>query len=134
MLNRNLNLQRYKVLFVTGNFSGILKRLHRRFTELEIRRGFTSQLMTISKKLTQSDKLEHNPMLYEDSTDGQVHLAGVEASGTRVRITALLTWVVEDHLFQHLAGECLPISTRFFMFSSIIPSSMCINAKKFLSP
>ncbi|MDD1753373.1 MAG: hypothetical protein LUQ38_09845 [Methanotrichaceae archaeon] len=44
----NLNLQRFKVLFVTGNYSGILSRLHRRFTELEIRRGFTTfQLMTI---------------------------------------------------------------------------------------
>ena len=28
MLNRNLNLQLYKVLFVTGNYSGILSRLH----------------------------------------------------------------------------------------------------------
>ena len=37
MLNRNLNLQLFKVLFVIGNYSGILSRLHRRFTELEIR-------------------------------------------------------------------------------------------------
>ncbi|MDD1752537.1 MAG: hypothetical protein LUQ38_05540 [Methanotrichaceae archaeon] len=52
MLNRNLNLQRYKVLYVTGNFSGILSRLHRRFTELEIRRGFTTfQLMTILEEV-----------------------------------------------------------------------------------
>jgi len=42
MLNRNLNLQRFEVLFVTGDFSGILSRLHRRFTELEIRQGFTT--------------------------------------------------------------------------------------------
>jgi hypothetical protein len=48
MLNRNLNLQRFKVLFITGNYSGILSRLYRRFTGLEIRRGFTTfQLMTI---------------------------------------------------------------------------------------
>ncbi|MDD1757937.1 MAG: hypothetical protein LUQ22_04310 [Methanotrichaceae archaeon] len=48
MLNCNLNLQRFEVLFVTGDFSGILSRLHRRFTELEIRQGFTTfQLMTI---------------------------------------------------------------------------------------
>jgi hypothetical protein len=39
MLNRNLNLQRFKVLFVTGNFSGILSRLHRRLMELKIRRN-----------------------------------------------------------------------------------------------
>jgi hypothetical protein len=48
MLNRNLNLQRFKVLYVTGNFSGFLSRLYRKFTKLEIRRGFTTfQLMTI---------------------------------------------------------------------------------------
>jgi hypothetical protein len=33
VLNRNLNLQRFKVLFVTGNYSGILSRLHRGFKE-----------------------------------------------------------------------------------------------------
>jgi len=40
-LNRNLNLQRFKVLYVTGNSSAILSRLDRRFEVLEIRRGFT---------------------------------------------------------------------------------------------
>ena len=42
MLNHNLNLRRYKVLFVTGNYSGILSRPHRRFTKLEIKCGFTT--------------------------------------------------------------------------------------------
>ena len=65
MLNRNLDLQRYKVLYVTGNFSGILSRLHRRFTELEIRRGFTTfQLMTILEEACHSMIIEHDPMLY----------------------------------------------------------------------
>ncbi|MDD1758938.1 MAG: hypothetical protein LUQ22_09440 [Methanotrichaceae archaeon] len=71
MLNRNLNLQRFKVLFVTGNFSGILSRLHRRFTELEIRRGFTTfQLMTILEEACHSlIIIEHDPILYEDSAE-----------------------------------------------------------------
>ena len=71
MLNRNLNLQRYKVLYVTGNFSGILSRLHRRFTELEIRRGFTTfQLMTILEEAHHSlIIIEHDPILYEDSRE-----------------------------------------------------------------
>ena len=65
MLNRNLNLQRYKVLYVTGNFSGILSQLHRRFTELEIRRGFTTfQLVTILEEAYHSVIVEHDPMLY----------------------------------------------------------------------
>ena len=71
MLNRNLNLQLFKVLFVTGNYSGILSRLHRRFTELEIRRGFTTfQLMTILEEAHHSlIIIEHDPMLYEDAQE-----------------------------------------------------------------
>jgi len=50
MLNRNLNLQRYKVIYVTGNFSGILSatsKVHR----VGDRRAFTKfKLMTIPKK------------------------------------------------------------------------------------
>ena len=40
-LNKNLNLQRYKVLYVSGNYSGILSKLDRRFTDLKVRRSFT---------------------------------------------------------------------------------------------
>jgi hypothetical protein len=71
MLDRNLNLQRFKVLYVTGNFSGILSRLHRRFTELEIRRGFTTfHPMTILEEAYYSLIIvEHDPMLYEDSQE-----------------------------------------------------------------
>jgi hypothetical protein len=61
-LNRNLNLQRFKVLYVTGNSSAILSRLDRRFEALEIRRGFTVfQLMTILE--------EAHPLLYEDAKE-----------------------------------------------------------------
>lgn len=35
-LNRNLNLQRFKVLYVTGNYSALLSKLDRRFEALEI--------------------------------------------------------------------------------------------------
>jgi hypothetical protein len=37
-LNRNLNLQRFKVLYVNGNYSSILSRLDRRFQDLIHRR------------------------------------------------------------------------------------------------
>jgi hypothetical protein len=44
----HLELQRYKILFICGNYSRILNRLNRNFTELEVRRAFTVfQLMTI---------------------------------------------------------------------------------------
>jgi len=38
-LNRSLNLQRFRVPYVTANYPGILTRLDCRFSELEIRRG-----------------------------------------------------------------------------------------------
>ena len=59
------------MLFVTGNYSGILSRLHRRFTELEIRRGFTTfQLMTILEEACHSLIIvEHDPVLYENSQE-----------------------------------------------------------------
>ena len=70
-LNKNLNLQRFKVLYVSGNYSGILSKLDRRLTELEVRRGFTVfQLMTILEEAHHSLIIvEHDPMLYEDAAE-----------------------------------------------------------------
>jgi hypothetical protein len=64
----HLNLQRYKILFISGNYSRILSRLDRRFTSLEVRRAFTSfQLMTILEENHHIFLImEHDPMLYED--------------------------------------------------------------------
>ena len=68
-LNSHLNLQRYKVLFVGGNYSRILSNLDRNFTELDVRRAFTVfQLMTILDENHHSFLIvEHDPMLYEDA-------------------------------------------------------------------
>jgi hypothetical protein len=70
-LNRNLDLQRYKVLYVCGNHSGILSKLDRRFQDLEIRRAFTVfQLMTILEEARHSIVfVEHDPLLYEDAAE-----------------------------------------------------------------
>jgi hypothetical protein len=69
-LNCNLNLQSFKVLYVAGNYSAILSKLDRKFTELEICRGFTIfQLMTILEEAHHSLIIvEHDPMLYEDAS------------------------------------------------------------------
>ncbi len=68
-LNSHLNLQRYKVLFVGGNYSRILSKLDRNFTDLDVRRAFTSfQIMTILDENHHSFLIvEHDPMLYEDA-------------------------------------------------------------------
>ena len=70
-LNRNLNLQRFRVLYVTGNYSAVLSSLDRRFEALEIRRGFTVfQLMTILEETHHSlIFMEHDPLLYEDARE-----------------------------------------------------------------
>jgi DNA polymerase I len=52
-LSSQLDLQRYKIPFICGNYSRILNRLNRNFTDLEMRRAFTSfQLMTILGRTT----------------------------------------------------------------------------------
>ena len=40
-LNRNLELQRFEVLYICGNYSRVLSSLDRRFTTLQVRRAFT---------------------------------------------------------------------------------------------
>lgn len=70
-LNRNLNLQRFKVLYVCGNYSSVLSRLDRKFQELDIRRAFTVfQLMTILEEARHSlIVIEHDPLLYSPGID-----------------------------------------------------------------
>ncbi|MGD0953199.1 MAG: hypothetical protein ABR985_12535 [Methanotrichaceae archaeon] len=62
-LNCNLNLQRFKVLYICGNYSSVLSRLDRRFQDLDIRRAFTVfQLMTILEEARHSlIIIEHDP-------------------------------------------------------------------------
>jgi len=74
--NRNLNLQRYKVLYVCGNHSSILYQLSRRFQKIEIHRAFTVfQLMTILEEARHNlIMIEHDPLLYEDAT-GMIDMA-----------------------------------------------------------
>jgi hypothetical protein len=83
-LNSNLNLQRYKILFISGNYSRILTRLDRRFTSLEVRHAFTSfQLMTILEENHHSFLIvEHDPMLYSSSLDP--HLQKITELADRV--------------------------------------------------
>ena len=76
------------MLYVTGNYSGVLTRLDRRFSELEIRRGFVVfQLMTILEEARHSLILvEHDPMRFEDAREmneyvsGALHQAAQEAT------------------------------------------------------
>jgi hypothetical protein len=59
------------VLYVSGNYSRILDKLDRRFTELDVRRAFTAyQLMTILKEAYQTLIIfEYDPGLFEDASE-----------------------------------------------------------------
>jgi hypothetical protein len=76
-LNRNLNIQRFRVLYICGNYSSILSSLDRRFEALEIRRAFTVfQLMTILEENCHTILLiEHDPTLYEDAQEMTEHVS-----------------------------------------------------------
>ena len=70
-------MQRYKILFISGNYSRILNRLNRNFTQVEVRRAFTVfQLMTILEENHHSFLIvEHDPLLYEDAGEMVEYLA-----------------------------------------------------------
>jgi hypothetical protein len=100
-INNNPNLPRYKILFIRGNYSRILSRLDRNFTELEVRRAFTSfQLMTILQENHHSFLIvEHDPLLYEDSQEMVGYLAQAFKQTSR-EATVLLyipAWSLHAH-------------------------------------
>jgi hypothetical protein len=123
-LNSNLNLQRYKILFISGNYSRILTRLDRRFTSLEVRRAFTSfQLMTILEENHHSFLIvEHDPMLYEDAKQ-MVEYVGQALKQTSREATILLyapaldphlqkITELADRVFCIYEGEKAPVKGR----------------------
>ena len=112
-LNSHLNLQRYKILFISGNYSRILSRLDRNFTELEIRRAFTSfQLMTILEENHHSFLIvEHDPMLYEDAKEMVEYVAQALKQTSR-EATILLYSPALDKSLQKIAE----LADRVFCF------------------
>jgi hypothetical protein len=96
-LNNHLNLQRFKILYICGNYSRVLGRLDRNFTELEVRRAFTSfQLMTILQENHHSFLIvEHDPMLYEDAEQmvGYVGQALKQTSREATILSMRLRWI-----------------------------------------
>jgi hypothetical protein len=99
-LNSHLELQRYKILFICGNYSRILSRLNRNFTELEVRRAFTSfQLMTILEENHHSFLIiEHDPTLYEDATEIVEYVAQSLRQTSREATILLYSPALDPHL------------------------------------
>ena len=99
-LNSHITLQRYKVLYVSGNYSRILSRLDRNYTELEIRRAFTSfQLMTILEENHHTFLIvEHDPMLYEDAGEMVEYVAQALKQTSREATILLYSSALDPHL------------------------------------
>ena len=93
-------LQRYKILFISGNYSRILSRLNRNITELDVRRAFTSfQLMTILEENHHSFLIvEHDPLLYEDSQEMVGYLAQALKQTSREATVLLYAPALDPHL------------------------------------
>jgi DNA polymerase I len=113
-LNSHLNLQRYKILFISGNYSRILSRLDRNFTELEIRRAFTSfQLMTILEENHHSFLIvEHDPLLYEDAGEMVEYVAQALKQTSRETTILLYAPALDPHL-EKMAEQ---LADRVFCF------------------
>ncbi len=99
-LNNRLELQRFKILFICGNYSRILDHLNRNFTELEIRRAFTSfQLMTILEENHHSFLIvEHDPILYEDAKEMVEYIAQALRQTSREATVLLYAPALDPHL------------------------------------
>ena len=99
-LNSHLELQRNKILFISGNYSRILSRLNRNITELEVRRAFTVfQLMTILEENHHSFLIvEHDPLLYEDAGEMVEYLAQALKQTSREATILLYAPALDPHL------------------------------------
>lgn len=70
-LNDHPGLRRIEALYVCGNYSRILDDLDRRFTSLDVRRGFTAhQLLSILREAYQTLIIfEHDPGIFEGASE-----------------------------------------------------------------
>ena len=126
VLNSNLKLQRYKILFICGNYSRILSRLSRKFTELDVRRAFTSfQLMTILEENQHSFLIiEHDPLLYEDATDMVEYVAQGLKQTSREATILLIAPALDPHL-----EKMTELADRVFCFYEMPKAQTKVRAK-----
>lgn len=77
IFNDHLELQNYLVLYICGNYSTILSRLSRRFTEFDVRRAFTAfQLLKILREHHHSLVfIEYDPTLFSENQELLDHIS-----------------------------------------------------------
>lgn len=116
-LNYNLKeFQRIQVLYVSGNYSRILDKLDRRFTELDVRRAFTAyQLMTILKDAYQTlIILEHDPSLFENAGEMAEYIGQALKESSNCAAMLLYSPWTDRHL-----EEISKFADRVFVFNEV---------------
>jgi hypothetical protein len=115
-LNGHLNLQRFKTLYISWNNSGILSKLDRRFTDLDVRRSFTAyQLLTILEELHHSLVIiEHDPSLYEDTKELPDYVSRAMREAARNAIVVLYSQALDRYI-----DEIAKAADRVFCISTI---------------
>lgn len=130
-LNYNLKeLERLQVLYVSGNYSRILDKLDRRFTELDVRRAFTAhQLMTALKEAYQTlIILEHDPSLFEDASEMAEYVGQALKEVSNGSSVLLYSPWTDRHL------DCISkFADRVFVFSEV-HKYVCRRASKKAKP
>jgi DNA polymerase I len=113
-MNAHLDMQRFKVLYVCGNYSRILSSLDRGFTSLEIRRAFTAfQLMTILEENHHTLLIiEHDPLLYEDAAEMVEYAARALKEASNNSVVLLYAPASDPHL-----EEMIKYADRVFCFA-----------------
>jgi len=121
-LDGQLWVQRFKILYICGNYSRILSRLDRRFRELEVRRAFTVfQLMTILEEAHHTLLLiEHDPLLYEDAAEMAEYVSCALKDAAKEAAVLLYSPTVDPILEEIIKG-----ADRVFCFREEMKAQRC---------
>jgi hypothetical protein len=124
------NLQRLQVLYVCGNYSRILDKLDRRFTELDVRRAFTAyQLLTILKEAYQTLIIfEHDPSLFDDASEMAEYVSQALKEVSNGSAVLLYSPWTDRHL-----DEISKFADRVFVFNEV-PKYVYKRASKKVKP
>jgi hypothetical protein len=90
-LNSNTDLQRFLVLYVSGNYSQLLSSISRSSKNFEVRRAFTAhQLFTILKEASHTIVLlEHDPTLFDGAENMLPQIGGMLKETARESLVIL---------------------------------------------
>jgi DNA polymerase I len=123
-------LQSIEVLYVSGNYSRILDKLDRRFTELDVRRAFTAyQHLTILKEAYQTMILvEHDPSLFEDASEMAEYVGQALKESSNGSSVLLYSPWTDRHL-----EEISRFANRVFVFNEV-PKYVYKRASKKVKP